>query len=95
MVYYLIKFPLYAEVFKRVDTIRMERESFGRSSNLYQYNLNDNLDCISLTIKHIIDSSGIRNADWLNDNPNSNLNRVFDNPVGAIYYTNVCGRPEN
>jgi hypothetical protein len=95
MVYYLIKFPLYAGVFNRVDTIRMERESMGRNSSLYQYNLNDNLDCVSLTIKHIIDSSGIRDSDWLEENPKSNLNRVFDNPVGAIYYAGVCVHDPN
>lgn len=92
MIYYLIKFELYAKVFDKVDNFRIDRESIGRTTSDYQYNLNDNLDCVSLKIKQILNSSGIRNAEWLEENPKSNLNRVFDNPVGAIYYAGVCAR---
>jgi len=89
-VFYLIKFSYYAELFDKIDNLRIERESIGKNISFYQYNLNDKLECLSSNINRIINTSGIRDADWLEQNPKSNLNRVFDNPVGALRYSGVC-----
>jgi len=89
VVHYLRRFYLYNEVFSRIDKFVLELESIGNTRGDYHYNINNDWENMSLPIKHMLSSCGIRSSDWLEENPGSILNNVYNNSTGHMYYTAI------